>query len=438
MRNLDPRLVARRGLSFWAYQAVGELDLTTHGDMLARLSAWGLPVEPHWERVAGGDALVEWCARWQDERRTLTFETDGVVIKLDALAARERLGATSKFPRWAIAYKFPAEQATTTLKAIGLQVGRTGAVTPVALLEPVLLAGSTIANATLHNADEVARKDIRVGDRVLIEKGGDVIPKVVKVVDPDRANRSEPWTMPGSARRAEPLVRPEDEVVWRCENSRCPRSSGGASNTSRRVRDEHRGSRRSHRRSARGEGPGGRRRRPLPSRGGEARRAGGGAARSKVGTARPRKLGKVGHNLVAAIDRSRQNEMWRLVHGLGVRHVGERAAQLLSSGFGSMAALAEADADALQAVHEIGPVVAESVRTWFEQPSNRELIARLTEAGVRVEATDAERRAATPGTGPLTGKTFVLTGTLASMTREAAKTHRAPGRQSGSVSSPPA
>jgi DNA ligase (NAD+) len=438
MRNLDPRLVARRGLSFWAYQAVGGLDLATHADMLARLSAWGLPVEPHWERVAGGDALVEWCARWQHERRTLAFETDGVVIKLNALAVRERLGATSKFPRWAIAYKFPAEQATTTLKAIGLQVGRTGAVTPVAMLEPVLLAGSTIANATLHNADEVARKDIRVGDRVLIEKGGDVIPKVVKVVDPDRPGRGEPWTMPGECPSCgSQLVRPEDEVVWRCENSRCPAQL--------RRRIEHFASRYAMNIEGLGEAIVDQ----LVEKGlvndvadlyhleadklAELVVA---PREAKSERSRPRKLGKVGHNLVAEIDRSRQNELWRLVHGLGIRHVGERAAELLSRAIGSMAALAAADVDTLQAVHEIGPVVAQSVRTWFEQPSNLELIARLADAGVRVEATDAERTAAAPGNGPLTGKTFVLTGTLASMTREAAKDaiERLGGKVVGSVS----
>jgi DNA ligase (NAD+) len=438
MRNLDPRLVARRGLSFWAYQAVGDLDVTTHAAMLERLSAWGLPVESHWGRVTGGDALVAWCARWQDERRKLAFETDGVVIKLNVLAARERLGSTSKFPRWAIAYKFPAEQATTRLKSIGLQVGRTGAVTPVATLEPVLLAGSTIANATLHNADEVARKDIRIGDRVLIEKGGDVIPKVVKVVDADRPDRGGPWTMPQECPSCgSRLVRPEDEVVWRCENSRCPAQL--------RRRIEHFASRY----AMNIEGLGSAIVDQLIEKGLvndvadlyhlDADELAGlvvAPREARSERARPRKLGKVGHNLVAEIDRSRHNELWRLVHGLGLRHVGERAAELLSRAFGSLDALAAADVDALQAVHEIGPVVAASVRSWFDQPSNRALIARLAAAGVRVEATEAERAAATEGHGPLTGKTFVLTGTLASMTREAAKDaiERLGGKVTGSVS----
>ena len=223
MRNLDPRQVAKRRLGAWTYQVVGLAELETHADTLETLAHWGLPVESHWTRLNGPDELVGWCARWQDTRHDLEFETDGVVIKVDDLALRNRLGATSKFPRWAIAYKFPAEQQTTTLKDITVNVGRTGAVTPVAVLEPVLLAGSTIANATLHNADEVARKDIRIGDRVLIEKGGDVIPKVVKVVDPDRPGRGEPWQMPSECPSCgAQLVRPEGEVVWRCENSACP------------------------------------------------------------------------------------------------------------------------------------------------------------------------------------------------------------------------
>ncbi len=222
VRQLDPRQVAERRLSAWMYHAVGPDVGSSHADMLATLEAWGLPVEPHRELLSGIDALVTYCGRWREARHDLDYETDGVVIKVDALADRERLGSTSKFPRWAVAVKFPAQQAATRLNDIVLQVGRTGAVTPVAVLEPVLLAGSTISMATLHNADEIARKDIRVGDRVVIEKGGDVIPKVVRVEDPELADRAGPWRMPetcpscGSA-----LVRGEGEVVWRCQRSSC-------------------------------------------------------------------------------------------------------------------------------------------------------------------------------------------------------------------------
>ncbi len=437
MRNLDPKQVARRRLGAWTYQIVGVRELETHAETLESLARWGLPVEPHWTRLTGVDELVAWCGRWQDARHELEFETDGVVIKVDALQLRARLGATSKFPRWAIAYKFPAEQQTTTLKAIIVNVGRTGAVTPVAVLEPVLLAGSTIANATLHNADEVARKDIRVGDRVLIEKGGDVIPKVVKVVDPDRPDRGAPWKMPsecpscGSA-----LVRPEEEVVWRCENSACPAQL--------RRRIEHFASRN----AMNIDGLGSAIVDQLIDRGlvkdvadlyrletSQLEQLVVAPKDAKSERARPRKLGKVGANLVAEIDRSRHNDLWRLIHGLGLRHVGERAASALARGFTRLETLAAADVNELQRVPEIGPVVAQSVADWFAEPHNRALVERLRESGVRTEASDAEL-AASSGEGPFAGKTFVLTGTLESMTREEATEaiERLGGKVTGSVS----
>ena len=222
MRQLDPRKVAERHLSAWMYQVVG-VRFETHHETLDAMHTWGLAVEDHRQLLVGLDDVLAFCRRWQTERHDLPYETDGVVVKVDRQEERTRLGFTSKFPRWAIAYKFPAQQATTRLIDIGLQIGRTGAVTPVALLEPVLLAGSTIANATLHNADEIARKDIRPGDRVVIEKGGDVIPKVVAVVDAEREGRPGPWQMPAVCPECQsPLVRPEGEVVWRCENPACP------------------------------------------------------------------------------------------------------------------------------------------------------------------------------------------------------------------------
>jgi DNA ligase (NAD+) len=437
MRNLDPKQVARRRLGAWTYQIVGRRELETHAETLESLARWGLPVEPHWTRLTGVDELVAWCGRWRDARHDLEFETDGVVIKVDALQLRARLGATSKFPRWAIAYKFPAEQQTTTLNAIIVNVGRTGAVTPVAVLEPVLLAGSTIANATLHNADEVARKDVRVGDRVLIEKGGDVIPKVVKVVDPDRPGRGAPWKMPlecpscGAA-----LVRPEEEVVWRCENSACPAQL--------RRRMEHFASRT----AMNIDGLGSAIVDQLIDRGlvkdvadlyrleaSQLEQLVVAPKDAKSERARPRKLGKVGANLVAEIDRSRNNDLWRLIHGLGLRHVGERAATALARGFARLETLAAANVDELQHVPEIGPVVAQSVADWFAEPHNRALVERLGEAGVRTEASDAEL-AASPGEGPFAGKTFVLTGILESMTREEATEaiERMGGKVTGSVS----
>src|SRR5687768_5493737 len=226
LRNLDPALVASRGLSALFYQLVGAPDgapLRTHAETLEQLRAAGLPVEPHWRRCTGIDALVDFCNEWAEKRRSLDFDTDGVVIKVDALAERRLLGTTSKFPRWAIAFKFPAEQKTTFLKKIEVNVGRTGAVTPFAMLEPVFIAGSTVAMATLHNADDIARKDIREGDVVLVEKAGDVIPRVVGPVVSRRPPDAQPWQMPTECPRCgAALHRAEGEAVWRCENTSCP------------------------------------------------------------------------------------------------------------------------------------------------------------------------------------------------------------------------
>ena len=436
VRQLDPRQVAERRLRAWTYQLVGAETATTHAELLATLASWGLPVEPHWARFEGIEAVIQFCARWQHERDALDYETDGIVIKLDALAERARLGATSKFPRWAVAYKFPAVQVETTLRDISLQVGRTGAVTPVAELAPVLLAGSTIANATLHNADENARKDIRHGDRVVIEKGGDVIPKVVRVVDPDRPGRPDPWQMPSTCPECHsPLLRAPEEVVWRCENPACPAQL--------RRRIEHFASRY----AMNIEGLGASIVDQLISLElvrdvADLYHLSREQLESLVVTpkeprserARPRKLGKVGANLVAEIDASRRRELWRLLHGLGIRHVGERAAELLARATGSLDALAAADLETLQRIPEIGPVVASSVRAWFDDERHQALVRRLTEAGVRTVAT-AEERAAGAG-GPLEGQTFVLTGTLEGMSREEATAaiERLGGKVSGSVS----
>jgi DNA ligase (NAD+) len=435
MRTLDANQVARRGLRAWTYQVVSDgLGEVSHSGMLEHLRQWGLPVEPHWERCTGIDELLAFCGTWRDRRDELDFDTDGVVIKVDRLALHTSLGATSKFPRWATAFKFPAQQQTTRLLDIVLQVGRTGAVTPVAVLEPVLLAGSTIAMATLHNADEVARKDVRPGDRVLIEKGGDVIPKVMKVVDADRPGRPEPWVMPTSCPSCgSELHRDEGEVVWRCENSSCPAKlrRGLQHFASRTALDI--------------EGLGEAIIDQLLDRGIvrdvadlyrlSAEELAGLVVDPKGASserARPRKLGKVGHNLVAGIERSKTADLWRLVHALGIRHVGERAAQVLARGFRNLDALMAAPLEALERVQEIGPVVAASVRAWFDEPRNRDLVERLRQAGLNFTAAAPEPS----GAQPLAGKTFVLTGTLEGMTRDdaAAAIVRLGGKVAGSVS----
>src|SRR5262249_42220595 len=229
MRNLLPSLVAKRNLGAFVYQVIQPPSpgqppsLQSHAETLTAMRDWGLPVERHWRRCANIDEVLAFCHEWADKRRTLDFDTDGVVIKVDDLALRGRLGTTAKFPRWATAFKFPAQQAHTKLIRIDVNVGRTGAVTPFAVLEPVFVAGSTIGMATLHNAEDIARKDIREGDTVVIEKAGDVIPRVVAPVLSLRQADSQPWAMPATCPECgSPLVRDEEEVVWRCENTSCP------------------------------------------------------------------------------------------------------------------------------------------------------------------------------------------------------------------------
>ncbi len=225
MRNLDPSLVARRGLKAFVYQYVGPTEgaPVEHVALLSALTAWGLPVEPHAAACDGIDAVVAFCREWDTKRLQLEFDTDGVVVKLADLALRERLGSTAKFPRWATAFKFAAQQQHTKLLRIEVNVGRTGANTPYAVLDPVFVAGSTVSMATLHNADDIARKDLREGDTVVIEKAGDVIPRVVAPVLSLRPADSQPWVMPTTCKACgSALQRDEEEVVWRCENASCP------------------------------------------------------------------------------------------------------------------------------------------------------------------------------------------------------------------------
>jgi DNA ligase (NAD+) len=440
MRNLDPSQVARRGLLAYFYQLVTEptrdqddVRFASHAEVLTTLRAWGLPVEPHWKRCAGIDEVITFCEAWADQRRTLPFDTDGVVVKVDDLAVRIRLGATAKFPRWATAFKFPAEQATTVLRQIAVNVGRTGAVTPFAVLEPVFLAGSTISLATLHNAEDIARKDLREGDRVLIEKGGDVIPKVVKAILPHPAG-SVPWQMPTTCPSCgTTLRRDEEEVVWRCANTSCPA----------RLRRslEHFTSRTAMNIEGLGESLIDQ----LVSQGLVRDAADLYALAApqlealvvapkepRSDKARARKLGKVGRNVVEQIERSKGNDLSRLLYALGIRHVGEKAAATLARQFRTLDRLLVAPVEMLQGVPEIGPVVAQSVRDFAEEPANRELVRRLQAAGVNTISQAPE----SAGPGPLTGKVFVLTGTLSSMTREQAQAalEKLGARVSGSVS----
>jgi DNA ligase (NAD+) len=440
MRNLDPSLVATRRLGAFVYQLVAPQTAgaawpeDTHAHVLQALAQWHLPIEPHWRRCADITEVVAFCHEWADKRRSLPFGTDGVVVKVDQLLVRERLGTTAKFPRWATAFKFPAEQATTLLQKIDVNVGRTGAVTPYAVLEPVFLAGSTISMATLHNADDIARKDLRNGDRVLIEKAGDVIPRVIKPILP-HPEGSVPFVMPTHCPRCQsPLNRDPEEVVWRCENASCPA----------RLRRslEHFASRSAMNIEGLGES--------LIDQLLEQHLVRDFAdlyalrldqletlvvtpREPRSDKARPRKLGKVGRNVIEQIERSKSNDLSRLIYALGIRHVGEKVAATLARTFRTMDRLLDASQEALQTASEIGPVVAASVRAFGDEPHNRRLVERLRAAGVNVES-QAPEPGAEPG--PLAGKVFVLTGTLQAMSREEAteKLERLGAKVAGSVS----
>jgi len=413
MRNLDPAEVARRGLGAFVYQLVtpGEEGprFDRHRDTLAALASWGLPVVRGWRACDGLDAVLAYCREWAERRGELDFEIDGVVVKVDALADRERLGATSKFPRWAIAFKFPAQQATTRLNAIKVNVGRTGAVTPYAELEPVRVSGSTIALATLHNEQEIARKDLREGDTVLVEKGGDVIPKIVKPILSERPAASVVWTMPRSCPACgSALEKPDDEVVWRCPNSSCPA----------RIRRSllHFASRRAMNIEGLGESLVDQ----LVDKGLVTDFADLYRLNAPTLAALERMGKKSAANLVEEIERSRTRELWRVVYAIGIRHVGERGAQALAAAFGSLPALLEARPEALETVPDVGPVVAASVRRFFDEPRNRAMLDRLV-TGPGAPLTPPAAAPANPAAvGPLAGQVFVLTGTLASMTRDEA------------------
>ena len=438
MRNLDPALVARRGLKAFVYQYVGPTDgaPTEHKELLSALAAWGLPVELHAARCHGIDAVIAFCREWDTKRQQLEFDTDGVVVKLADLALRERLGSTAKFPRWATAFKFAAQQQQTKLLRIEVNVGRTGANTPYAVLEPIFVAGSTVSMATLHNADDIARKDLREGDTVVIEKAGDVIPRVVAPVLTLRPDDSKPWVMPTACKACgSTLKRDEEEVVWRCENASCPARL-------RRSLEHFAG-----RGAMNIEGLGESLVDQLIEQGlvrdfADLYSLQPAQLENLVVTPReprseravPRKLGKVGRNVTTQIESSKTNDLWRLVYALGIRHVGEKAAATLARHLRTMDAIMAASVEQLQGVPDIGPVVAASIRSFTEEPKNQDLVGKLAAAGVNMASQQPPPSVAAQG--PLSGKTFVVTGTLDSMSREeaAAAIERLGGKVGSAVS----
>ncbi len=429
LKQLDPRIAAARPLRIVLY-GVGDLKGLwrphTQVELLDGLKQWGFPTpERRW--VCGTlDELLAAIAELDQVRHDFGYETDGAVIKLNDIALRERCGTTAKAPRWAMAFKYPSEQARTRLNAVTIQVGRTGALTPVAELEPVFLAGSTISRATLHNRDEMRRKDIRVGDLVVIEKAGEVIPAVVEVVLEERTGAEQPFEFPtqcpecGGSISSDSLSG-EAGIVWRCTNVDCPAQIRG--------RVEHW--------CARGamdiEG------------GGEvlvAQLVKKGLVRDvadlyslEIGqvASLERMAEKSARNFLEAVQASKQRDLWRLLFGLGILHVGAGVAKALGRAFRNLDALRGATLEELTRVDDVGPVVATSLVRWFAESRNQNLLEELRAAGLNLESSLHQQ---TAKAGSLAGKTFVLTGTLPTLSREEAtqmiESHG--GRVSGSVS----
>jgi DNA ligase (NAD+) len=426
LRQLDPKLTAERPLDIYVYSVGivedGQLP-DRHSEVLDQLQAWGLKTCPERKVVKG----VEGCLVFYDDlgqrRDSLPYEIDGVVYKVDSRTDQRELGFVSRAPRWAIAHKFPAQEELTVVQGIEFQVGRTGAVTPVARLEPVFVGGVTVSNATLHNIDELNRKDVRVGDTVIVRRAGDVIPEVVSVVTSRRPNSTRRVRLPRKCPVCGSRVaREEDEAVARC--------TGGLYCAAQRIEAlKHFVSRR----AMDIDGLGSKLIEQL-------------VAMDRIKTpadlyqleeeelaAMERMGAKSAQNLIASIQKSKETTLARFLYGLGIREVGEATAASLAAHFGGLAAIMSGSEEELLGVADVGPVVASRIRAFFDEAHNRDVIQRLEESGIHWVETD---RAVAPSEGPLTGKTFVLTGTLASMTRDEAKDkiQELGGKVTGSVS----
>jgi DNA ligase (NAD+) len=407
IRQLDPAITASRKLEMFAYDLLaGERKpFATHWQALDWLQAAGFKVSPERSLCTSIEEVIEFAGRIEARRDHLDYEIDGLVVKVNSTALQDEFGTTNKAPRWAIAYKYAARQAETRVISIAVQVGRTGALTPVANLEPVNLAGTTVARATLHNPDEVKRLGIRIGDWVLIEKGGDVIPKVLRVIESKRTGEEKTFRMPRKCPVCGgEISRPEGEVVSRCVAADCPAQLMG--------RLLHFASRRAMRIEGLGEA--------LVDQlvaSGRVRDAGDLYSLTLDDVAGlDRMAKKSASNLLTQIEASKKRDLSNLIYALGLRHVGDRTAATLARQFGSLEALSKATVEELDDVPEIGLTVAQSVRDWFDDPGNIELCKRLAAGGV---TTTIENTGLTDDT--LSGKLFVLTGTLVGYTRDEAR-----------------
>lgn len=423
LRQLDPKITAKRPLAVFMYQlgyAEG-VEFETHYEVLEFFKKIGLRVNPHVVLFDKFDDVVDYCLSWNEKRHDLPYEIDGMVIKVNSLRQQEILGATAKSPRWAIAYKFPAEQKTTVVKDIIVRVGRTGVLTPTAILEPVRVAGSTVSKATLHNEDYIKEKDIKIGDTVIIHKAGDVIPEVVEVVKEKRTGKERDFEMPRRCPECgSEAIRLPGEAAYRCTNT-----TGCPAQIKRSI--EHFASRDAM--DIRGLGP------AIVSlliSQGLIKDAADLYYLKREDLVPLERMGeKSAANLLSAIEESKKRPLDRLIYALGIPYVGSRTASLLSEAFGSISELEKATYEDLIKVPEIGDKIAESILAFFRQEQVRDLLARLKAAGVNMGAKKREE-----GPRPLEGLTFVLTGTLEKYTRQQAKEliEELGGRVTGSVS----
>jgi DNA ligase (NAD+) len=421
LRALDPALTASRQLDYSAYFLLvdGQFLRKSHWESLEELSRMGFKVNSHRKKCADLDQVLEFYRHWESKRESLAYEIDGVVVKVDSVPQQRLLGWTAKAPRWAIALKFPAHQEQTVVENIEVQVGRTGALTPVAHLKAVNLSGVTVTRATLHNEDEIARLGVEIGDTVLVERSGDVIPKVVRVVK--QGDDRRPFRMPKLCPVCGgEIVREEGEAASRCINTNCPaRLKESISHfAARGVMDI--------------DGMGDVLVDQLVTRGMVQSVADIYGLTLEQLMDLDRMGQKSAEKVLRNVDASRKQPLPRVLNGLGIPFVGERTAQLLAETFGSMDAIADADEETLQQADEVGPKVSQSIRQFFHEPRNRELMERLRQAGLIFEHAVKEKKSA----GRLAGKVFVLTGSLPTLTREDAKQRieAAGGKVTGSVS----
>ncbi|HDL64542.1 MAG TPA: NAD-dependent DNA ligase LigA [Proteobacteria bacterium] len=405
LKQLNPAVTATRRLNCWVYDTPHPevLSCLSHYQLLKKLEEVGFRVEPNYKFCGNMDEVIEYCRFWQEKKSELSYMVDGMVIKVDSYELREQLGTTSKAPRWQIAYKFPAEQLPTRLNDISVQAGRLGKLTPVAELEPVLISGSTVRRASLHNQDEIDRKDIRIGDMVMVEKAGEIIPQVVRVLKEKRTGEERKFKMPEICPACgSPVVQPEGEVAYRCENISCPaqvkeRLQLFASRAAMYIK---------------GLGP------KLIEE-----MVAGGLVESPADlyylsedqvAALPRMAKKSAGNLLRAIEESKTRSLERLIYALGIRHVGRTSARTLIRAYPTLEKLESASQEELENIDEIGPVMAESIRQFFTNDRNREVVKRLQESGVGKSISPGS---IPPPSGKLSGLTIVFTGTLSHYSR---------------------